>query len=1022
MKRLIQLLAVCSLAALVRPAQAQTNYNSIFDAALRGDWQSQNWEAWPLPTDFNAAAPGRPGAKAIEVNFTNSWDGFGLADMKPGWDIQWNYLNEVRTVEFDIYFAAGSTSPENLVFVLDDVSYSDEPVVSSLIPNWNSMTDAQRYEHWFHIAVDLQAIHPTIARFYRFILFNEGDYRPHFYLANVKLGWVSRTNAPVITLNSATLNPTYDQLTLAYRTDEYTIGRVDYGVGNYSHSIVGNVNNWNTDFTFTLTNLAFGTTVQYRITASDHRTDTNAAPNVSYYTNTFAVPLKPTQPPAITGFTATDILGNRATLVWSTERPCTAQLTYHKTGGAVMTRSFPSLAVNQSGVLDLIEATTLYAVTVTVTDAFGFTNSQSTTFTSGTNSTPDVVITVNTNQTHKISPYIYGINDQFNHNDSPRNLPLDRTGGNRWTAYNWENNASNAGNDWYFESDDYLGGGETPGEAVRSRVATDRANGTASLITAQLLGYVAADKAGVVDITASNHLATRFKQVVYKKGSAFAYPPNTNDAFVYMDECLWALRNQFTNDIYADTNMPTFISLDNEPDIWASTHQEIQGPAMPPVESFITNSKSLCRAIKDLSPGAKTFGPVNFGFSGMTYWQGAYADFTADNWFVDKYLTEMKNAEQAEGRRLLDVYDFHWYPEAVTANGTRIGGLVQTNLSSDAIQTIVQNPRSLWDTNFTEKSWIADYFGGPIFILKRMQDKIAADYPGTGLAITEYQFGGENNIAGAIAEADYLGIFGSLNLFAANYWRQWANMPFITAGFSMYRDYDGNLGTFGDTSIAASSSCVSNVSAYISADSQHPNRHVLVAINRSWTAQDVAFAGINISGLAKIYRVQDQQPTPAFVGSVQVNLSSWVVTLPPLSVSTIEITSDSFSSWQAAHFTATELLNSDISSISADPDGTGFPNLVRYAFNLPARGAAVRPCTAHIVSTNGIEHIVVDFARLRNAADIAYVVEASSDLLTWNVIATVSPGIPEAVTIADEAIVSSNSSRFMRVKVQFISK
>ena len=107
MKKLIPLLGVCGLAALVRPAQ--TNYITIFDTALRGDWQSQNWEAWSLPTDFNAAAPGRPGVKAIEVNFTNSWDGFGLTDMKPGWDIQWNYLNEVRTVEFDIYFAVGST-------------------------------------------------------------------------------------------------------------------------------------------------------------------------------------------------------------------------------------------------------------------------------------------------------------------------------------------------------------------------------------------------------------------------------------------------------------------------------------------------------------------------------------------------------------------------------------------------------------------------------------------------------------------------------------------------------------------------------------------------------------------------------------------------------------------------------------------------------------------------------------------------------------------------------------------------
>ena len=1007
--------------ALLKTALAQTNYITIFDTALHGDWQSQNWEGYPLPTDFNAAAPSWPGAKAIEVNFTNYWDGFGLADMKPGWDFQWNYLNEVRTVEFDIYFAAGSTSPDNLDFILDDTGLSDEPALSSLIPNWNSLTEAQRYEHWFHVTVDLPALHPTIARFFRFILFNNGNFTPHFYLANVQLGWVNRTNPPVITPNSATLNPTYDQLTLAYHTDEYTIGRVDYGVGNFSNAMVGDVNNWNTDFTFTLTNLAFGTTVQYRITASDHRTDTNAAPNVSYFTTTFAVPLKPTQPPAITSFTATNILGNRATLVWSTERPCTAQLTYHKTGGAVMTRSFPTLAASQSGVLDLIEATTLYAVTVTVTDAFGFTNSQSTTFTSGTNSTPDVVITVNTNQTHKISPYIYGINDYYNLKDAPRNLPFDRTGGNRWTAYNWENNASNAGNDWYFESDDYLGGGETPGEAVRSRVATDRANGVASLITVPLQGYVTADKNGSVNISDPNHLAARFKQVIYKKGSAFAAPPNTNDAYVYDDEFLWALRNQFTNDLYADTNLPVFVSLDNEPDLWPSTHEEIQGSAMTPVDTFITNSKALCRAIKDVASGAKTFGPVNFGFSGMSYWQGTYTDFTADNWFVDKYLTEMKKAELAEDRRLLDVYDFHWYPEAVTANNTRIGSLVQANLSADAIQTIVQNPRSLWDTNFTEKSWIADYFGGPIFILKRMQDKIAADYPGTGLAITEYQFGGENNIAGAVAEADYLGIFGSFNLFAASYWRQWTNMPFIAAGFDMYRDYDGNLGTFGDTSLAASSSCASNVTAYVSADSQNPNRHVIVAINRSWSAQDAAFSGINVSGVAKIYRVQNRQSTPVFVGSVPADLSSWVVTLPALSVSTIEITAagTTYAAWATNNFTPGEQTNSAISGINADPDHAGVPNVLRYAFNLPARGAVSATLVPVLVNAAGQNTPAVHFNRLANAADIVYHLESSVDLIHWSDSSIFAAGNPTSVTVTDATPLAGSTPRFLRVRVEY---
>src|SRR5512141_2913165 len=53
-----------------------------------------------------------------------------------------------------------------------------------------------------------------------------------------------------------------------------------------------------------------------------------------------------------------------------------------------------------------------------------------------------------------ISPLIYGSN-------SSRNLATNRQtvlrmGGNRWTAYNWENNYSNAGSDWCFQNDGFL--------------------------------------------------------------------------------------------------------------------------------------------------------------------------------------------------------------------------------------------------------------------------------------------------------------------------------------------------------------------------------------------------------------------------------------------------------------------------------------------------------------------------------------------------------------------------------------
>ena len=501
---------------------------------------------------------------------------------------------------------------------------------------------------------------------------------------------------------------------------------------------------------------------------------------------------------------------------------------------------------------------------------------------------PTVTITADPVHPRAISPWIYGINFYDGIPGNPRNLTLNRAGGNRWTAYNWENNASNAGSDWYYSSDGYLGGGNIPAEAVRSMIDWSRAHGAASLVTFQLQGYVAADKDGSVDLNDPNHLAARFKQVIFQKGSAFTTTPPTTDASVYMDEFLWALQQKFSGDIYTDATTPTFVSLDNEPELWPSTHAEIQSTAPDP-EAYIQKTIGLCEALKSVAPAVKLFGPVHYGFNGIVNWQNA-SGFSSSYWFTDKYLQELKAASDSAGRRLLDVYDIHWYSEAY-AGSDRITALTGATLTDQQIQAIVQSPRSLWDATYTENSWVANYLGGPVRILDRLQTKIAADWPGTGLAVTEYANGGDNHIAGAIAEADNLGIFGSRGIFAATYWPLGSSYPFILAAFKMYRDYDGNLATFGDIAIPTVSSDTSKAAVYVSRDSKTAGRYVMVAINRSTAAQDVEINGLAVSGTARIYRIEGSSSSLAYVGQMPADLASWVITLPALSVSTIELTS-----------------------------------------------------------------------------------------------------------------------------------
>jgi hypothetical protein len=207
----------------------------------------------------------------------------------------------------------------------------------------------------------------------------------------------------------------------------------------------------------------------------------------------------------------------------------------------------------------------------------------------------------------------------------------------------------------------------------------------------------------------------------------------------------------------------------------------------------------------------------------------------------------------------------------------------------------VQSTRSLWDSSYIENSWITrDVLpegDKAIRLIPRMQAKIEAKYPGTKLAITEYNFGGGADISGAIAQADALGIFGQTGVFAATRWQMSENEQFLEAAFKMYRGFDGKNANFGNVSLRTSSSDVSKVAVYASLDSAAaaPGRAVFVAINRSDGFQDVSLHNLPLQGIVRIYRLDANSSDPAFVGEVSSKGPSLVVALPPMSISTLDI-------------------------------------------------------------------------------------------------------------------------------------
>ncbi|HLK61333.1 MAG TPA: glycoside hydrolase family 44 protein [Chthonomonadaceae bacterium] len=496
----------------------------------------------------------------------------------------------------------------------------------------------------------------------------------------------------------------------------------------------------------------------------------------------------------------------------------------------------------------------------------------------------DVRFTIDaTKNRSPISPLIYGTN-QPDWATTARELTFTRLGGNRWTAYNWETNASNAGSDYFFQNDGFLGGGETPGEAVRPSVAAALAAGASVVVTIPMAGYVSADKNGDRDVNKTpDFLNKRFFKSLPHKGAPFTFPPDTHDKVVYQDEFVAWLEKTFPN-THQSVNRSIFYSLDNEPDLWDSTHARLRTAKLT-YHELLTRTIDYTTAIKAVAPGALIFGPASYGWAGYQTLQGAPDANGRD--FLEFYLAGMRQAEQRAGKRLLDVLDVHWYPEA-RGGGKRI---TEGGTDPGLIQARLQAPRSLWDPNYREDSWIVrDALHEPLRLLPRLKEKIARNYPGTKLSITEYNYGGGNHISGALAEADVLGLFGREGVFAAALWHLSGNERFIYSGFAMYRNFDGKGGHFGDTSIAAQTSDAEKSSVYASIDSANPNRMVLVAINKT-DAPLIADLDITSktalnhgAGYQLTARSVEPQPISATLTPSGGHLR---YTMPPMSVSTL---------------------------------------------------------------------------------------------------------------------------------------
>jgi hypothetical protein len=154
------------------------------------------------------------------------------------------------------------------------------------------------------------------------------------------------------------------------------------------------------------------------------------------------------------------------------------------------------------------------------------------------------------------------------------------------------------------------------------------------------------------------------------------------------------------------------------------------------------------------------------------------------------------------------------------------------------------------------------------------------------IGITEYNWGAEQHINGATAQADVLGIFGREQLDYATRWTTPALGTPVFQAIQMYRNYDGHRSTFGDTSVSAATGANPDGLAVFGATRSTDGALTVMAINKQLDATvpvNVTVANYPASAAAQVWRLTLGNKI-AHLDDAAVSGSTFSSALPPQSI------------------------------------------------------------------------------------------------------------------------------------------
>jgi len=489
-----------------------------------------------------------------------------------------------------------------------------------------------------------------------------------------------------------------------------------------------------------------------------------------------------------------------------------------------------------------------------------------------------------------ISPLIYGLNFATTAQLADLNVPLNRSGGDSATLYNWRINARNAGKDWFFESlacgDDIF---DQHGEGF---AALTRAAGAEAMLTVPMIGWVAKldrDRKPLASFSIGKYgLQQDFDEHGFTEaGNGFTLdgtpivgndPADAAQPDSLDDEREW-IRQLVANGGSADKGGIRYYIMDNEPSYWHGIHRDVH-PTGAHAKEIADKVRDTAAMVKSVDPAARIVAPEEWGWTGYRY-SGFDQQYAVEHGF-DKapdrasethgmdylpwLLTQWKEAGHP-----VDVVSVHYYPQGGEYNDS-------SDNQSPAMQLMRnRSTRDLWDTAYKNPTWI----NATVALIPTLRKWVDTYYhPGTPIALTEYNWGGEATMNGGTTQADILGIFGREGLDLATRWATPATGSPAYLAFKLYRNYDGKKDGFGDTSVRARTPDPDALSAF--AALRKDGALTLMVINKQLDAPasiKLELAHFAARGTAEGWRLADGHiaALPAF------RLDGGALTLPPQS-------------------------------------------------------------------------------------------------------------------------------------------